>query len=96
MARRFSREHVSQNHLVRPFSTALVQVSGGWSYGAVAPQKWQVTGTAPAYAARSRIPGSRSVAAGDPDSGPSGKGVTRSQASGECEARLLRRPLGTA
>jgi hypothetical protein len=31
IARRFSREHLSQKYLVRPFSTALVQVSGGVS-----------------------------------------------------------------
>jgi hypothetical protein len=39
MARRFSREHLSQKYLVRPFSTALVHVTGGWSPGTLAPQR---------------------------------------------------------
>ena len=43
MARRCSREQVSQNHWSRPRSTAEVQVSGGSSEVTVAPQKEQVT-----------------------------------------------------
>jgi hypothetical protein len=50
MARRFSREQVAQKYLVRPFSTAVVQVSGGWSAAWTAPQKSHVTGTLRAYA----------------------------------------------
>jgi hypothetical protein len=42
----------------------VVQVNGGSSPGAVVPQKAQVTGTCPAYAA-GRAPGS-AVAAGGP------------------------------
>jgi hypothetical protein len=47
MARRFSREHTSQKARDLPFSTAVVQVSGVSSPGAVAPQKAHVTATAP-------------------------------------------------
>ena len=50
IARRCSREQRSQNTLVRPFSTDVVQVSGVSSPGAVAPQKSQVAGTSPHYA----------------------------------------------
>ena len=42
IARRCSREQRSQNTRVRPFSTAVVQVSGSSSPGAAAPQKSQV------------------------------------------------------
>ena len=45
IARRFSREHRSQNTRGRPCSTAVVQVSGIPSAsGPTAPQWWQVTG----------------------------------------------------
>jgi hypothetical protein len=52
MALRCSREHVSQKTRSRPFSTAVVQVRGTESLGAVLPQKSHVTGTVmrPAYA----------------------------------------------
>ena len=43
MARRCSREHAVQNTRERPFSTAVVQVSGGSSPGSVVPQKSHVT-----------------------------------------------------
>ncbi|MGH3372362.1 MAG: hypothetical protein ACRDPR_20435, partial [Nocardioidaceae bacterium] len=60
MARRFSLEQVAQKYRVRPFSTAVVQVSGGTavspgrgpactapdsSEAGVAPQKAQTTGS---------------------------------------------------
>ena len=46
IARRWLREHSSQNQRCRPFSTAEVQVIGGTSDSTTVPQKAQVT-TAP-------------------------------------------------
>jgi hypothetical protein len=43
IARRCSREQVSQKYCVRPRSTAAVQVSGGSSVSLTVPQKLQVT-----------------------------------------------------
>jgi hypothetical protein len=47
MARKCSREQVSQKVRDRPFSTAVVQVKATSSPGAVAPQNEQVTATTP-------------------------------------------------
>lgn len=71
MARRCSREQVAQNTRRRPFSTAVVQVSGrpstGRSAGATAPQKSQVGALS---LTRSRL---RDAADGGPDPGQPGQ-----------------------
>ena len=59
MARRCRREQVSQNTRLRPFSTAVVQVSGspsaGPAAGAVAPQKSQIGGAGRAVVTVTRV-----------------------------------------
>lgn len=47
--RKCSREQVSQNRLVRPDSTDVVQVNGGVSLSGVAPQRSQCTAMSPVY-----------------------------------------------
>jgi hypothetical protein len=101
IARRCSREHLSQNSLVLPFSTDVLHVSGGSSPGAVVPQKSQVAATAPPYARTRRTPGSLERLPGARLSSTlptlsSVEPTLPSDGAGQRETRLLGCALGTA